>query len=143
MYDLNFNFSDQQSLAGGAGVDVISTNVYDAGAAKKLFGGGDNDAELALEATATGGTTPDLRCRLVGADNAALTTNPIVLAETGVVANAQLVATVPFKRRLIVNNQETAKQYYGLIWVQSGANHTATVNGQIALGKGHQTHHMP
>lgn len=124
-------FSKQQAIAGGAGVDVIATNVHDAGAAVKLFEGGPgtNPLKIDVDFTAVGGTTPTVRARFVAADNAALTTNPIILADTGVSA-AIVAADVPVHRELVPSGQRTAKQFYGVIYTQAGADNTATVNAQ-------------
>lgn len=125
--DALHNYSDQQALAGGAGVDVNSTNVHDAGAAVKLFEGDNPNVIAAVDVTAAGGTTPDLRARFVGADDAVLTSNVITLGDTGVF----VIGTAPNLKRVRIQRQTTAKRYYGFIFVQSGANHTATVNAQL------------
>jgi hypothetical protein len=130
LVDYFFNFADQQAIAGGAGVDVLSTNVYDAGSAKKVFEGhGDPDLKIDVTVTAAAGPTPNFRARLVGADNAALTTNPITIADTGVISGI-VAGDLPIHRELVPQGQRTAKRYYGVIFVQSGADHTATVNAQ-------------
>jgi hypothetical protein len=133
--DAAFNFSDQQALTGTS--DVVSTNVYAVGAngaaaavATKLFEGGGQEKKLFVQVTASGGTTPTFRARLVGADNAALTSNPIILAETGVSA-ALTAADLPVVYEINVAHQRTAKLYYGVIYIQAGTTPTATVNAWI------------
>lgn len=127
--DAQFNFSDQQSLTGTS--DVVSTNVYDLGAAGKLFQGAAG-LKLAIQVTASGGTSPTFRAKLVGADNAALTSNPITLADTGTSA-AIAAADVPVIYELLPGQQNTAKRYYGVIYTQGGTSPTATVNAQVAI----------
>jgi hypothetical protein len=131
MIEGNMSFSSQQSLTGTS--DVISTNVYDAGSAKKVFGGSAGLApKVAVTTSASGGTSPTFRARLVGADNAALTTNPIILADSGV--SRVLTATdVPYAVELIPAEQLDSKQYYGVIYTQSGTSPTATVNANMVL----------
>lgn len=129
MLDALLNFASQQSLSTTS--DVVSTNVYDAGSAKKVFGGSGEEVKLAIQVTAAGGTSPTFRARLVGADNAALTTNPIILADTG--TSAVLAASdLPVIYELVPAMQPTAKQYYGVIFLLGGTTPTATANAQVA-----------
>jgi hypothetical protein len=126
--DACFNFASQQSLSGTAAQN--STNVYDAGSAKLLFGGSANLFVLAVEVTAAGGTSPTFRAQLVGADDAALSSNVITIAETGV-SKVLAASDLPVLYRLSVNNQTTSKRYYGVIFTQSGTSPTATANAQF------------
>lgn len=132
-----FNFSSQQSLTGTS--DVVSTNVYDAGSAVKLWQGGGRAPKVLIQQTASGGTTPTLRARFVGADDAGLTSNVITLADTGVSA-AIVAADLPRLIELVPNYQTTAKRYYGLIYLQGGTTPTATVNAQV--GEANQTNNV-
>jgi hypothetical protein len=126
-----FNFARQQSLSGTS--DTVSTNVYNAGSAIKLFCGAGEPMKLAVQVTAAGGTSPTFRARLVAADNAALTTNPIIIVDTGVSA-VLTAADLPVLYELLVGLQVTAKQYYGVIFLQSGTSPTATANAFLAHG---------
>lgn len=129
MIDAKFDFGKGQALTGTS--DVLSTNVYDAGSAKKLFGGsGARPARIGITQTATGGTSPTLRARLVAADNAALTTNPIILADTGV-SRVLVAGDVPRVMQLIPQDQIDAKQFYGIIYTQGGTSPTATVSAAL------------
>lgn len=131
-----FNFASGQSLTGTS--DVNSTNIYDAGlpgpgaVAIKVFDGGGRPFKVMVEATASGGTNPTIRARLVGADDAALTSNVIILADTGV-SRVLTASDLPWTAELVPSSQMDAKRYYGVIWTQSGTNPTATVsaNGVI------------
>lgn len=131
--DNQFNFASQQAI-GPANTDVVSTNVFDAGSAVKLFaGGGKRLMRIACMVTAVGGTNPNMRMRFVGADDAALTTNPIILADTGV-GPTLTAGALPLPIVLSPQEQQTAKRYYGVIFTQGGnANNTATVNAQGTL----------
>lgn len=125
--DAILGFGDQQSLSGTSAAN--STNVYDAGSAKKLFEG-NGGGVLAIEVTAVGGTSPTFQAQFVGADDAALSTNPVVLADTG--ASKVLAATdLPVLYRLRPSNQKDAKRYYGVIYTLTGTSPTATANANI------------
>lgn len=131
MLDASFNFADQQSLAAFSG-GVVSSYVYDAGAAVKLFEG-DQKAIVDVLLTAAGGTTPQVRAELRGADDAALTSNPIILAAATSLASIA-AADLPVRLSMKPSGQRTAKRYYGLWFVATGnADNTATANGQVAL----------
>ena len=125
--DKNFNFAVQQALTGTS--DVVSSNVLDLTTARKLFEGG-GGGKLLITQIASGGTTPTLSARLVGADNAALTSNPIILAQTGV-SDAIVAADLPRQLEVVPVLQTTAKRFYGVIFLQGGTSPTATVNAQI------------
>ncbi len=129
LLDDMFNFSDAQSLSGTDAQD--STNVYDAGSAKTLFAGaGGHGPKLAATVTAAGGTNPTIQCQFVGADDADLSSNVVVIADSGV-SKVLAAADLPWQIEMVPNNQRDAKRYYGLIWDQTGTNPTATVNGQL------------
>lgn len=128
--DNTFNFAFQQSLSGTS--DQLSTNVYDAGAAVKAFGGGGVPPKISIQVTAVGGTSPTFRARFVGADSADLATNPIILDDTG--ASRVLTATdLPLPIELKPNNQLDAKRYYGVVFTQAGTTPTATANANLVI----------
>lgn len=127
--DFHFNFSNGQSLTGTS--DQNSTNVYDAGSAKKIFKGAGSSFEFNVSCSAIGGTTPTLRARLVGADDAALTSNVEIMADSGATPASP---TAPFNLRLAPANQRTAKRYYGIIYLQGGTSPTATVSAEGGFG---------
>lgn len=129
LLDNIFNFADQQSISGTS--DTNSTNVHDAGSAKKVFGGNGEPAKLVVHITAAGGTSPTVRARFVGADDAALTSNTIDIADSGFTP-VLAAADLPYIIELKLAHQKTAKRYYGVIWDQAGTSPTATVNAQIA-----------
>jgi hypothetical protein len=114
--------------------DVISTNVYDAGAAVKLFEGfSQKPPKLCAtwENTGDGGGGAGLtgQIKLVGADSANLATNPIVIADSGIFA----LTALEFKKfEIPVLGQSTAKRYYGVIFDQGGTTPTADVTAILA-----------
>lgn len=138
MEDFFFMFAENQLLFGGV-ADQVSTNVYDAGGtgpnpgAIMLFGGSET-LKIQVTVSAVGGTTPNIRARLVGADTADMLTNPLILDDTA--ASGTLVAAgLPIIKQLTPSNQRVAKRYYGVIWNQTGnVDNTATVsaNGVLA-----------
>jgi len=143
--DRNYDFSDAQALSTTS--DVPSTNVLDAGAAVKKFAGsaGSFPCKIGGAITMTGGTaTLSWRCRLVGADDAALTSNPIILADTGVMLKGPdgataLANTDVASFELIPAQQPTAKRYYGLMWTLGGTSPTGTGDANLVLDT--QTNH--
>jgi hypothetical protein len=118
--------------------DTISTNVYDAGTAKKLFAG-NTDLKIQGRVTLSAGTgTLSVRARLVGADNAALTTNPEILVDTGVHLTKEdgstaLANTDTFFFTLEANNQRSPKRYYGMVYTLGGTTPSATCDGNGVL----------
>jgi hypothetical protein len=118
----------------------VSTNVIDQASAKKVFAGHQR-AYIAVTVSAVGGTNPTFRARFVGADNAGLSSNPIILADTGV-SRILTAADLPYQVQLHPGpSQLDAKQFYGVIFTQSGATHTATATA--AIQDSQQTHMVP
>lgn len=127
--DKNFQFSKQQAITGTS--DVASTNVWDVTTARKVFQGAGKAVKLGVQVTASGGTSPTFRARFVGADNAALTTNPVIIADTGV--SAAIASTdIPVLYELNLNHQNVTKAFYGVMFTQGGTSPTATVNAHIS-----------
>lgn len=125
------------SMPGGSGVAVTGTSdaiigdVYDAGSAKKLFGGSAGlGPKAAISFSAIGGTSPTARVRLVGADDAALTTNPVILGDTGV-SRVLTSADLPYMAEFIPGEQLDAKRYYGFIATLGGTSPTGTVSAAL------------
>lgn len=132
--DGSFKFSDAQVLGTGTS-DVVSTNVYDAGSAIVMFAGGGRPFKVSVDCSSntSGSGDATLRARFVGADNAGLTSNAIILDDTGVSAVEADGTVAPFHKELVPSNQTVAKRYYGVIYTQSGTspNHTVSANGCI------------
>jgi hypothetical protein len=133
MTSIEFKFDPTpKNLAVGA-ADQISTNVFDAGSAKKLFEGYPvKPMKLNGMFKITAGTGAlSIRVRFVGADNAALTANPVILADTGVVlldtdGTALAIGDV-LLLALTVQGQQIAKQFYGVIYTMG----TADEDGEV------------
>lgn len=129
--------------------DTISPNVYDAGAAIKLVGGPAGE-KLAVQGklVVTADANPTARARLVGADNAGLSTNPVILADTGIIAkkddgSTALASgdTVYFVMR--PGAQRWSKRYYGVVYTLGGTNpDTVAATGKCNMMLNPQTN-MP
>ena len=119
--------------------DTVSTNVYDATSAKKLFAGAMEKPGIFGRITLSAGTgTLSVRARFVAADNAALTTNPEILADTGVHLNkadgsTALANTDTFTFTLQPANQFAPKRYYGIIYTLGGTTPSATCDGRFSI----------
>ena len=96
-----------------------STNVNDQGSAKKLFDGtGRIPFRISGFYKGNSGTNPTIRVQFVGADDAALTSNVLVIADTGVSPVLSAGVLVPFE--LVPQLQTAAKRFYGLIYTLAG-----------------------
>lgn len=126
MLESLFNFSTDQSLSGTGG---NSTNTYNAGVARKIFSGFQKKLKMILNISASGGTSPTIRARLVGADDAALTSNVVDICDTGVIA---WTSGATGFREFIIGPQTVAKQHYGIIYVLTGTTPTFTVDAELA-----------
>lgn len=104
---------------------TVSTNVLDAGSAVKMFGG-PNVGKINVRCPVTADASPSIKVDLVGADNAALSSNPVVIASSGVVATdeagAALTSGGVVDIQFGVGYQTAAKQFYGLIYTLGGTN---------------------
>jgi hypothetical protein len=98
---------------------VISTNVNDQGSAKKVFEGTNaRPLRIAGHYFTNSGTNPTMRVQFVGADDAALTSNVLVLADTGV--SEVLTAGQIRHFEIVPSFQQTAKRFYGAIYIPGG-----------------------
>ncbi len=117
---------------------TVSPNVFDAGSAINLFGARGSDLAVVGHAVLTADDNPTLKVELLGADNAALTTNPTVIGSTGIIVYKPDGSTalasgddVPFKLHAV--QQRVAKRYYGLMFTLGGTNpDTAGTAGGVA-----------
>lgn len=137
MQDKQLLFSDAQDLAQAAG-SYLSTNTVDLGdiTAGPLGSpirdpgrGAPIQAWAQVTTTFTSGGAGTLQVQLVQADNAALSSNLEVLAETAVLALATLVAGYQF--RFGSWPPGTSKRYIGLRYVIATATMTA---GKVTAG---------
>lgn len=137
MLNNDFYFAKQQALTGNTA--VASTNQHEevnpdtgAGAATILFKGMLGEGFIVCVMTALGGTLSTIRFQFVGADDSALTSNVLVLAESGV--SPVLAATdIPYPKLLVPVEQRTAKRYYGMLFTQGNAAMTSTVNAYFTF----------
>lgn len=137
--DLSFALEDTlRTLSAGTG-DQDSTDVFDAGAAKRVFGGHSQRPPRfsGYYRVTTFDTTATFRARFVGSDNAALDSNVEILADTGVQTLAEdgtvLVDEDVVKWDIPVVGQRTAKRYYGFIFTQGQANQVGVVSAVVGL----------
>ena len=124
---------------------TVSANVYDAGAAERLFAGsGMEGMSFKGYVPITAGTDAlSVRVQLVGADIAALTTKPEVIADSGVQTHKKDGATVlaigdSVEFDLRPNMQRTPKRYYGLMVTLGGTNPSCTTT-KVAFAETAQT----
>lgn len=105
---------------------VVSPNVFDAGLATKLFTGPPGKVKLFYRANVTGVGAADgsINISLVGADNAALSSNPIVISSTGVVTTLEDGTAIGTGGVVVgaldLSGQTVAKRYYGLMVTLGG-----------------------
>lgn len=114
-------------------VAVVSTNVFDATVAKKLFGGSPGQApKVACSVSAVGGTNPTILAQLVGDSVAALNSTPIVIASYGP-TRVLTAADIPYVFDLWPGEQLDPKRFYGVIFTMTGTAPTATVTADVAI----------
>jgi hypothetical protein len=129
--------------AASPAIDVISSNVSDQVTAVKLFEGSTrNPPRFMVGIKITAGTSPTVRARYVGADDAALTSNVVILADSGTrtkdtdgtaLASGDFVALdIP------VSGQTIAKRYYGAIYTPGVVDEALEVTASIVESA--QTH---
>lgn len=110
---------------------TVSTNVVDVGSAKKVFAAPFCGFIVFEVAMVTVGATAGITVDLVGADNAPLTTNPVIINSSGIVATDEdgvtMVAGSIVRGDFPVGGQTKAKQFYGLM------TQLAHVDSEIAL----------
>ena len=107
---------------------AISSNVRDAGSARIEFAGTARvPFRIAGWYLPNSGTNVTMRVQFVGADDAGLTSNVLVLADTGV--SPVLTNGVPVPYEMIPQLQQTAKRFYGLIYIPGGTTPNVDVVG--------------
>lgn len=135
-----------KNLAVGA-ADQVGSNVFDAGSAVKMFGGfTQKPPVLAVNAKITAGTGAlSFRVRFVGADDAVLTGNPEIIADSGVALRENVTGTeaaLAIGSQLLFNlslrGQRMPKRYYGPIYTQGTADQDGEVTAVIVESP--QTH---
>jgi len=126
-----------QALAAGT-ADQISTNVFDAGAAKKLFGGfSQRPPILAVTYKITAGTGAlSFRVRMLAAAAADLATGTEeIVVDSGVrtldVDDTALAIGDTLTFFLALRSQRVSKRYYGLFYTQGTADQEGTVTAVV------------
>lgn len=117
-------FSDNQAITATAN----STNVIDLTAAAPGILHAGEPLHIDARVTESFATATSVNVSVVTADNAALSSNPVTLAQTGAIAIATLVAGYEIPLQFL---QGTAKKYLGLVYTVAGSNATA---GKISAG---------
>lgn len=135
--DMDFGIAETTNAAN----DVVSTNVFDAGAAKLVFTSA-RPMHVWYNLIWTVGTgTLTYHLALRGADDAALTTNPIIIASSGTVTTEDdgtvLTSSSDIENYFAIPIQKVAKRYYGL-WLTGGGT-TFTINGDAKVVYDSQT----
>lgn len=128
MLDNELVMSDKQAVTATA----VSADKYYAGSQAVNLGAGE-PIEFAVHVVEDFATLTSLEVQIIGADNEALTTNPVVIESSGAIPVASLKAgTRQFRGKL---NPSSKKQYYGFKYVVDGSNATA---GKVTayMGKG-------
>ncbi len=127
--DNQLKFSEDQAVTATA----ISTNViqfnatdivpYEAAAMVRQLGSG-NEIPLMVQVTQNFNTLTSLTVTLETADNAALSTNAVVLATSGAIPLASLVAGYKFPTLGRIFPEGTVKEFLGLRYTVTGTNPT-------------------
>lgn len=129
--DIEAEFSNSQAITATA----ISTNVYDTQVDRLVNLGGLQPAYLVVQwdTTATdSGSDATVTIELVGADNAALTTNPTVMASLGAVPFASLIGGTTLG--IIAMPFYKTRRYFGVRYtVASGPLTAGAVSAFITL----------
>lgn len=129
IFDAQNLFSDAQALTAAAGT-YTSTNVIDRSANSNLGAG--NDLHVFVALTAKSGTTPTIYAQFIGADDAGLSTNPVVLATTATLSDPAIPSSL--KISIPAFNAGTAgKRYFGIKYITTGTSATFTITAGIVL----------
>lgn len=121
------NKTSKQSIVGNAGTAIVLGGVKDAGAARD-WGAGEVLTPYARTVDALTGATGGVQVDIVAADNAALSTNPVVLS-TITIAEAAFLANKLFAMPPLVAGQK--KRYLGVKATPLTTNSTA---GSLIVG---------
>jgi hypothetical protein len=117
------DYDDELTTAAGQAVTAaaIGTKVKDAGAARDWAAGEPVAAYARVTGAAASNPTTSMTIDIVAADNAALTTNPVVLATTTVLAAALTANSV---HALPLLKAGANKRYLGVKFTPNGGNAT-------------------
>ncbi len=130
--DAFLQFSSSQSVVGVGPLTIDSTNVADMANQVDLGEGDGVVARIQVNTAVVGAT--GITFNLVGADNPALTTNPVVVASSGEVLAADLGADAQFVLDPNPQIGSLGKRYYGMQYVLDGTSTAGAVSADLGLG---------
>lgn len=105
-----------------------STNIVDESVARNLGSG--EPLYFVVHLSAKAGTTPTFQAKLVGADDAAFSSNKITIVDTGTLSDP----AVPALKQYALPTH-TAKRYYRVEYVLGGTSPDFTFTAGIANGQ--------
>jgi hypothetical protein len=127
--DALLQLASGQTVTGAS--SVLSTNTIDLSQNRDIGAGEDLYGRFQV-GTAFAGVTA-LEFQIIAADDAALTTNVAVLASTGAIPVAQLVANARFAANLSPRIGSKGQRYVGARFVPTGTGTAGTVTADIGL----------
>jgi hypothetical protein len=116
------DYDDELTTAGGQNMDgaaSIGTKVKDAGKARDWGAGQDITPYMRVTSTADSDVATSMQVDFIGADNAALTTNPVVLS-TKTILKAALTKNSVHRFPPLASGSN--KQFFGVKFTPAGGN---------------------
>jgi hypothetical protein len=119
--------SDAQAVT----VTAVSTDSIDLGTARDMGEGRDLTMSFAVGTAFAGGTST--KFEIIIADNAALTSNPVVVGSTDALLTAALTAGKLIPVTINPQVASLGKRYLGARYTVSGTNSAGTVTAELVL----------
>lgn len=126
--------SEGQALTSITDTSAVSDDKIDLGVAKDIGEGEDLHAVFTITEAVTVGTST--KFEIIAASDAALTTNIVVLADTGAIATSLLTLYSRFAARLRPLLGSTGQRYVGARYTVVGTNSTGKVTTDIVKDPG-------
>lgn len=123
--DKNLRVSTDQAVT----TTAVSTDTIDLSVARDIGEGHDLYMHFDISETFTGGTSTNFE--VIIADNAALSSNVVVIGSSGAIATAGLTATTNIAVRLNPQIGSLGKRYLGARYTVSGTNTAGKVTADI------------
>lgn len=117
--------SDAQALT----TTAVSTDAIDLSTARDMGEGNDLYMHFAVGTAFAGGTS--VKFEIIMADNAALTTNPVVIGSTDAIVTASLVAAYTTAVRVNPQIKSLGKRYLGARYTIVGTYTAGTVTADV------------
>ena len=117
--------SDAQALT----TTAVSTDSIDLGTARDMGEGTDLYMNFAVGTAFAGGTS--VKFEVIMADNAALTSNPVVIGSTDAIVTASLVAAYSTAVRINPQIKSLGKRYLGARYTISGTYSAGTITADV------------